>query len=234
MIDRLDFEVSHRPDYALLRLRLHSGQRAFAEPSAMATMSTGMHLKAGLRGGLRATIGRAFAGENLIVNTFTAARGDGEVTLAPGPAGDIVHYHLTGQRLYLQRGAYVASSAGIHLTGSWQGARGFFSGQGLVLLQASGQGDVFFNSYGAVLPVDVANDYIVDTGYIVAFEDSLHYEVTVLPGLSARSRFKSFLFGGEGLVCRFRGQGRVWVQTRTINPFLSWIHPYRPRRRSRG
>ena len=234
MTERLDFDITHSPDYALLRVRLRAGQRLFAEPSAMATMTPGVHLKAGLRGGLRASLGRALGGESLIVNTFTATNGSDEVAFAPGPAGDIVHYRLTGQQLYLQRGAYVANGDRVQITGSWQGARGFFSGEGLVLLRASGEGDLFFSSYGAVLAFDVTEDYIVDTGYVVAFEDTLQYEVTVLPGLSARSRFKSFLFGGEGLVCRFRGQGKVWVQTRTINPFLSWVHPFRPSRRNSG
>ena len=63
------------------------------------------------------------------------------------------------------------------------------------------------------------SDFIVDTGYIVAFEDTLEYRVSVLPGLRAGSKIKSFLFGGEGLVCRFSGQGKVWIQTRYVHPF---------------
>lgn len=227
----LDHEITHQPDYALLRVRLQAGQVVHAEPAAMATMSTSVALKAGFRGGLGGTLGRAFGGESLIMNTFTAGPQGGEVTFAPGPAGDIVHYPLRGNRLFLQRGAYVANSEGVEVTGSWQGAKGFFSGEGMVLLQARGSGDLFFNSYGAVLPVDVTDDYYVDTGYIVAFEETLNYQVTVMPGLRPGARIKSFLFGGEGLVCRFSGQGRVWVQTRTIQPFLAWIYPYRPVRR---
>jgi uncharacterized protein (AIM24 family) len=79
-----------------------------------------------------------------------------------------------------------------------------------------------------MLELDVTDGFIVDTGYIAAFEDTLSYEVTVLPGLSLGSKVKSFFFGGEGLVARFAGQGKIWVQTRTINPFLSWVYPYRP------
>ena len=52
------------------------------------------------------------------------------------------------------------------------------------------------------------DQYIVDTGYIVAFEDTLQYNVTILPGLRAGGKLKSFFFGGEGLVCRFSGQGQ--------------------------
>jgi uncharacterized protein (AIM24 family) len=35
-------------------------------------------------------------------------------------------------------------------------------------------------------------------------------------------------FSGEGLVCRFAGQGKVWIQTRYVSPFLAWVHPFRP------
>lgn len=227
--EHLDFDLSCRPDFTLLTVRLQQGQQVFAEPSAMATMDTTVKLQAGFKGGLGSTLGRAFGGESLIMNTFTAEEGPGEVTFAAGPLGDILHERLDGNSLYLQRGAYVACSNGVDVTGSWQGARGFFSGEGLVLLKASGTGDVFFHSYGAILPVDVVGeDLYVDTGYIVAFEDTLDYSVTALPGLRMGSRIKSFFFGGEGLVCRFTGQGKVWIQTRYVHPFLSWINPFRP------
>lgn len=168
-----------------------------------------------------------FGGESLIVNTFTAEGGPGEVLFAPGHLGDTQHYRLTGGSLFLQRGAYMANSEGVEVTGSWQGAKGFFSGEGLVLLKASGTGDVFFNSYGAILEVDVVGDYLVDTGFIVAFEDTLQYNVGVLPGLRGGG-FKRLFFSGEGLVCRFSGEGKVWIQTRYVSPFLSWVHQFRP------
>ncbi|HEX6245783.1 MAG TPA: TIGR00266 family protein [Polyangiales bacterium] len=224
----LDFDILERPDFAIVRVRLGAGQKIFAEPSVMATMDPTLQLRAGLKGGILGSVGRAIAGESLVLNTFTAERGAGELMLAPGAAGEVIHQHLRGNTIYLQRGAYLAHSEGVEVNAKWGGARGFFSGQGLILLRASGNGDVFFSTYGAVLELNVTDGLIVDTGYIAAFEDTLHYEVTVLPGLSLGGKAKSFFFGGEGLVARFSGQGKVWVQTRTVNPFLSWVYPYRP------
>ena len=224
----IDFEILQRPDFAMLCVKLAQGQRVFSEPAAMASMDPTITLTAGLRGGLLSGMGRMFAGESLIMNTFSAEHGPGELMLAPGPAGDIVHYRLRGGRMLLSRGAYLANGEGVSLSAKWEGARGFFSGNGLVLLQALGEGDIFFNAYGAVLELPIEGEYMVDTGYVVAFEDSLDYQVTTLPGLGVGSKVKSFLFGGEGLVVRFAGQGKLWVQTRTVNPFLSWVHPYRP------
>ncbi len=230
MSETLDFSIDERPDFPLLRVRLAQGQSCFAEPSAMVTMDPAVSLKAGLRGGLGKSMGRLMGGESLIQNTFTANAGAGEVSFAAGALGDIVHYRLDGAgSLMLSRGAYLVSSGGIALDAKWQGMRGFFSGAGMVLLRAHGQGDVFFNAYGALLPIDVDGHSYVDTGYVVAFEDTLSYRVTVMPGLRPgnAAKLKTFFLGGEGLICEFSGKGRVWVQTRQIGSFLSWVYPYR-------
>lgn len=226
--EHFSYEISQRPDFAMVKVDLEQGQKVFAEPSAMASMSPTVQLKAGFKGGLGKTLGRALGGESMIVNTFTADSGPGEVVFAAGAPGDAVHYELTGNTLFLQRGAFMLHSDGVEVSGKWKGAKGFFGGEGLVLLKASGHGDVFFNSYGAVLPIDVLGEYIVDTGYIVAFEDTLDYSVSVLPGLRAGGKLKTLFFGGEGLVCRFQGSGRLWVQTRHVHSFLSWVHVFRP------
>lgn len=222
------YEISQRPDFSLVTLRMQQGQKVYSEPSAMAAMTPTIKLKAGFKGGFGKTIGRALGGESLIINTLEAATGPGEASFAPGVQGDVAHYSLQNNTIYLQRGAFLLHSDGVELTGKWQGAKGFFSGEGLVLLKASGTGDLFFNSYGAILEVDVTDQYYVDTGYVVAFEDTLQYRVTVLPGLRAGGSIKSFFFGGEGLVCQFSGQGKVWIQTRHPRAFLSWVNPFRP------
>jgi uncharacterized protein (TIGR00266 family) len=224
----LTYEISQRPDFAIVKIDLPAGRKVFAEPSAMVSMTPSVKLEAGFKGGLGKTVGRMLGGESLIINTFTAQDGPGEVMFAGGAAGDVAYQKLNGNSLYLQRGSYMLNSEGVEVSGKWQGAKGFFSGEGLVLLKASGTGDIFFNSYGAILEVDVTDGFIVDTGYIVAFEDTLQYRVTVLPGLRMGGKIKSFFFGGEGLVCQFSGQGRVWIQTRQVHSFLSWVNPFRP------
>ena len=36
------------------------------------------------------------------------------------------------------------------------------------------------------------------------------------------------LLHDEGLICRFRGRGRLWIQTRKLGAFASWVRPFRP------
>ncbi len=224
----VEHEIHHRPDFATVTVNLQDGQEVYAEPSVMVSMDPNVVLKSGLKGGILKSLGRSFGGESLIINTFRAENGPGEVVFAPGPMGDMQHYRLENNRVLLQRGGFVAHGEGVEVNGKWGGFKGFFSGEGMVLLQASGTGDLFFNTYGAMLEIPVNGEYYVDTGYIVAFEDTLDYQVTILPGLGIGGKMKSFLFGGEGLVCRFSGQGKLWVQTRAINPFLNFVHPFRP------
>ena len=86
----------------------------------------------------------------------------------------------------------------------------------------SGRGDLWFNTYGGMIAVDVDGEYIVDTGHIVAFTEGLEYQVGRIGG------YKSLFFSGEGLICRFRGRGRLWIQTRKLGAFASWVRPFRP------
>ena len=57
--EQFDFEISQRPDFSLITLALREGGQVFAEPAAMACMSPTIRLKAGFKGGLRKTLGRA-------------------------------------------------------------------------------------------------------------------------------------------------------------------------------
>ena len=192
-------------------------------------MDTTIKMKSSLKGGILKSAKRAFGGESLVMNTFTAESGPGEVTFAPGPMGDMEHYHLDGSTsLMLQRGAFVASTTDVTLDSKWQGFKGFFSGEGLFLLKATGTGDIFFNTYGSIIQIDVRDNYYVDSSYIVAFEDTLDYKVTTLPGLGIGKKLKGLFLSGEGLVTRFSGAGKLWIQTRTVGPFLGWVYPFRP------
>lgn len=212
------FRIDSRPDFAFLSVQIPSGKTIKVEASAMASMSTNVSMRTKFKGGFS----RSLTGESLFINEFTAEGGPGEISIAPGPAGDLQHISLAGNTVYLQNSAFVASGMSVDVESKWQGlVKGFFSGESLFLIRCSGEGDLWFNTYGAMLEIDVRGDYVVDTGYIVAFTEGLSYDVRRVGG------YKSLFFSGEGLVCRFQGEGKVWVQTRQIPAFSSWIHPFR-------
>jgi len=212
-----------KPDYAMISVGLPAGAMIKVESAAMATMSPNLIMKTKMRGGL----GRVFTGESLFINEFVAQDGEGRISIAPGCPGDIEYQRIQGKAIFLQSSAYLASSPGVVLETKWQGfVKGFFAGKGFFLVRCSGDGDLWFNSYGALIPIDVKDEYIIDTGYVVAFTDTLQYEVGRVGG------YKSLFFSGEGLICRFRGQGTVWMQSRTAPAFAAWANAFRPVQKS--
>ena len=214
-----DYRIECRPDFAFLTVRIPRDQTLKVEASAMATMDTNVEMKTRMKGGL----GRILTGESLFVNEFTAVGGPGEIKIAPGPPGDLEHVALSGDTIFLQGSSYVANTPDVAVETKWQGlTKGFFSGESLFLIRCSGTGDLWFNTYGALIEVDVTGDYVVDTGHIVAFTEGLDYNVTKVGG------YKSLFLSGEGLVCRFQGEGKVWIQSRKAPAFIWWANTFRP------
>ena len=214
--------LENGPAFTLARVALEQGEAFKAESGAMVSMSATLDIGTRMQGGFLASMARSFlTSESFFQNTFTAARGPGEVTLAPSLPGDIRLRELAGESLVLQSGSYLGSDPGVEIETKWGGAKTFFSREGLFLLRAFGRGPLLFACYGAIVEVQVpASGYVVDTGHIVAFEPSLQWEVERVGGI------KSLLFSGEGLVCRFRGQGRLWLQTRSFDSFLGEVLPH--------
>jgi len=215
----LDFKFDCKPDFGYITVQIPSGETLKVEAAAMATMDTNIEMKTKLRGGFS----RFVSGESIFINEFTAKNGNGQIQIAPACPGDVDHVYLEGNTIYLQNTAFVAATQGVNIETKWQGfTKGFFSGESFFLIRCSGSGDLWFNSYGGILEIDVEDGYVVDTGHIVAFTEGLEYSISRVGG------YKSLFFSGEGLVCRFSGKGKVWIQTRKIQPFIGWVNPFRP------
>jgi uncharacterized protein (TIGR00266 family) len=220
MNSEFKFDIISKPEFALLKVEIPDGKTLKAEASSMASMDTNLVMKTKWKGGL----GRLLTGESIFINEFSATGGKGEIQLAPGPSGDIGHIHLDNHtQVFLQNGAYLASGTNVNLDTQWQGMmKGFFSGGGFFLIRCSGQGDLFFNSYGAMYEHEVDGESIVDTGFIVGFTSGLDYSISRVGG------YKSLFFSGEGLVCRFSGKGKVYLQTRTPTSLVYFLDAFRP------
>lgn len=220
----MKFSFKHQPSYAMLQLELNPGEKIRSEAGAMIFMSPSITMDTSFGSGILSAIARKFlGGESLFLNDFTAQEAGSTIALASDMVGDISHYPMTGRGIYLQAGSYLCSTPGVQLQTLFGGIRSFFGGEGLFLIKVSGSGDLFFTSYGAIIPIDITSGYVVDTGHIVAFEDSLTFRVKKVGG------WKSTLLSGEGFVCEFSGQGRLWIQTRLPDGFIGWITKLLPR-----
>ncbi len=219
------YQIDNRPDYAWLTVQVPRGKKLYVEASSMATMSTQMKMKALFKGGLR----RFFTSESLFQSEFTAEGVQGEVCIAPGPNGDIEHVELKGDSLFIASSSYVAHTEGVTYETHFQKlSQGLLSGAGWFLIRATGQGGVWFNGYGAIVEVELKGegDLVIDNGHIVAFTDGVQYDIEKLGG------YKSLFFSGEGFVCRFRGHGKVYYQTKKPAALIAWANAYRRVERS--
>ena len=229
----MNFELQHRPSYALAVVRLEPGETGVAEGGAMVSMDSHIEMETragkkgeGMIGGLMSGLKRMVAGESFFQNRFTANQSGGEVTFAPTHVGDIEVYELAPQmELYLQSTAFLCSADTVAVSTKWGGAKTFFGGEGLVMLKGTGHGPIAFNAFGGIKEIAVDGEFTVDTGHIVAFEGSLQFNVRRFGG-----GWTQFLFGGEGLVCKFTGSGRLWIQTRNPHEFGKVLGPLLPMR----
>ena len=227
MTTQTKYTIEHSPSYASLRLDLKQDETVFVESGAMAAMDSCIKMKSKVQGGLMKGIGRILGGESLFVSEFTAVGKPGQLFVSPGVPGDIQHYCLNGNSLILQASGFVASSPSVTMDTKFKGLQSFFSSGSMFLIKASGSGDFWFSSYGAIVEIPVDGNYVVDTGYIVAFEDTLNYNVETIGGLSFNN-LRTGVLGGEGFVCRFQGKGRLWIQSRNIFPLLNFLALFRP------
>ncbi|MEO0949541.1 MAG: TIGR00266 family protein [Cyanobacteria bacterium J06641_5] len=215
----MDVEILQQPDSAIAKVSLENSESVYAQAGAMIAMSADLRVATTLRrgkgGGLLGGLKRLVAGESLFLSEFSAPPNGGEIYLAPKLLGDLVAYEFSGQPLIVQSGSYVACGSGVNIDVGFQGFKSIFSGESLFWLELSGQGTALINSFGGIYVIDVAGEYIVDTGHIVAFERSLDFQITKPPGSSWIGAF----LGGEGLVCRFQGHGKLYCQTHNNNAF---------------
>ncbi len=218
----MKLDILNQPDSSVARIQMAPREELLAEAGAMVAMSGHMQVNTTLRrgkgGGVMGGLKRMVAGESLFLSVFRSGAEPAEIYLAPRLMGDLLPYQLTGCDLVIQSTGYLASTGQVDLDLGFQGFKSLFSGESIFWLTASGRGLVLLNSFGSIYEVDVDGEYIVDTGNIVAFEKTLNFSITK-PGNSWLGAF----LGGEGLVCRFQGRGKLYCQTHNPGRFGQFV-----------
>ena len=220
----MQIDIRYKPSYSLGFITLEGGEEVRVEGGSMVSMSNGVSIETEATGGFLSSISRKmFGGESFFQNTYQAPSGGGEVTVAPPLPGDLLQVSLDS-RLMVQSGSYVASEMGVELDTEWSGAKTFFASEGLIMLRASGRGQLLVSSYGAIhdMELEAGQKHTVDSGHLVAFTEGIDFRVRKVGGI------KSTLFSGEGLVVDLTGPGRVLLQSRSTDQFLAWLIPQLP------
>ena len=216
----MEATTRNRPSFANVLVKLEPGDKIIAEADAMASMSACVEMKTRWSGGIfGAILKRAFGGESLFVNEFSSPE-PAELVLTQGMPGDIECLELKGTSLFLQPGAFLACEPGVSLGLKWAGIASLVGGEGLFRLRVSGTGRIWFSAYGGIFTREITDEYIVDTGHLVGYEPTINIRVGMAGGI-----FSSF-FGGEGLVTKVRGPGRIYMQSRNFSGLTAWMNAH--------
>ena len=208
------------PDYGELTVELGSDEVLLVEKGSMSRMSGHLTVRNRIIGGaVRGMFRKMFGGESFFVGEYRHPEG-GTVSVAPAAPGAVLHRRLDDETLLLTAGSFLACTPGIKLRTRFGGFKAFFSREGAFVLECSGAGDLFYNAYGGVVEKQVTDEFVVDNGHVVAWEPTLDYSIGRMGGL------KSTLFSGEGLIMRFNGHGKLYLQTRTLPTLAEWLTPH--------
>ena len=214
----------------VLNVSLDPGEVLLSETGELSWKSPNVSLRTGMAGGgaggFLGAVKRSLGGGGLFMTEYMAEAGPGFVALAARIPGHIEEHAVQPGRSYLvHRHGFLCGSGGITLSVALQrtlGA-GIFGGDGFLLQQVAGQGRFWVELGGEIVSHTLAPGEQIDVhpGHVGMFEDSVRFEITMLPGI------RNKLFGGDGFfLARLTGPGRIWLQTLTLPNLAHALAPY--------
>jgi uncharacterized protein (TIGR00266 family) len=216
----MEAEIRNKPAFANIHVKLGPGDKIIAEAGAMASMSAGVDIETKWSGGVvNAVLKRVFGSESLFINTYSTQT-QGELILTQPFPGDITCVELTGNTLFLQPGAFLACEPGVKLGLGWAGLRMLIAREGLFRLKVSGTGRVWFGAYGGIFQREISDQFIVDSGHLVAYEPTINIKIGMAGSLLTS------LLSGEGLVTKVSGPGRIYMQSRSFSGLAAWTNAH--------
>lgn len=204
---------------------LAAGETMVTERGSMVWMTPNMTMET-KGGGIGKMFSKAFSGESMFQNLYTAQGGPGMIAFGSSFPGKIMAIELApGREFILQKRAFLASEASVQLDIHFnkRASVGIFGGEGFIMQRISGSGMVFAEIDGELVEyqLEPGQQMVVDTGNVAGFEPSVSIEIQQVPGI------KNKVLGGEGLFNTIlTGPGRIWLQTMPITSVAGAIQPY--------
>jgi len=227
-VEPLDYTIQGS-NLQIIRLKLKPGQEVYAEAGKMVYKTANVTWETRMSGN---TIGekiwgalkRKVMGESLFLTYFRSS-GNGEVGFAGSYPGHIQPFELkAGQTILVQRDGFVCaqSSAQLNIAFVKKLGAGLFGGEGFILEKITGPGAVFIHGGGDFVEFNLQPGEMlqVDPGCLVAFDESVNYDIQLAGGI------RTAIFGGEGLfLATMTGPGKVIVQSMTLERMRRELAP---------
>lgn len=213
-------------EFPVVICHLEDGEQMITERGSMVWMSPNMQMET-RGGGLGRMFSRAFSGESMFQNVYTA-RGAGMIAFGSSFPGEIRPITVgPGEDMILQKSAFLAAEEGVELSihFSKKLGAGLFGGEGFIMQRLSGRGTAFAEIDGALIEYELqrGQQIVVDTGNVAGFTAGVQMDIQQVPGM------KNKLLGGEGLFNTvLTGPGRVWLQTMPVSGVAAAVAPYIP------
>lgn len=195
-----------------VEIALQKSESVYTQSGGMSWQSEGISMSTNARGGLLKGFGRMLSGESFFMATYTATQ-NAVIAFSSTVPGSVLPIDLSQWgSLTIQKGAFLCAeeSVSMEVTFTKKFSSGLFGGEGFILQKLSGRGMAFLEVDGDAVEKELAPGEVlkVDTGNVVAFDNSVKYEVETIKGLG------NIFFGGEGLfLTKLTGPGRVVLQT---------------------
>lgn len=222
----MQYQIQGQP-YPVVVLTVEPEETVLCQKGAMAWMTPNMEMQT-KGGGLGKMFSRAFTGESMFQNHYTAKGGQGMIAFASAVPGEIMPVQISPERsIVAQKSAFLASEVGVHFELFFQKklAGGFFGGEGFIMQKLSGRGIAFTEFDGHIVEYDLdpGESLVVDTGYLAAMDATCSMDIQAVPGL------KNMVFGGEGIFNTIiTGPGHVYLQTMPISQVAGVLRPFMP------
>ena len=244
--DEVDYQV-HGDDLQFVEVELDSGETVVAEAGAMMYVTDGITFEAkmgdgsdpgeGVMGKLFSAGKRMLTGESLFMTHFThQGQGKAHAAFAAPYPGKIVALNLADQpgSLLCQKDSFLCAARGtkISIAFNKRFGAGLFGGEGFILQRLDGDGMAFLHAGGTIVKRRLNGEKLrLDTGCVVAFSDSIDYNI------ERAGNLKSMFFGGEGLfLTTLQGTGDVWLQSLPFSRLADRVLEHAPTQggKSRG
>lgn len=237
VLEALDYTIQG-DNLQVARVRLKPGQEIYAEAGKMLYKTPNVSWETRMSGEtlgqkIWGAVKRKLMGESLFMTYFRASSA-GEVGFAGNYPGRIQVFELAaGQSVLVQRDSFLFAQITVQLNIALvkKLGAGFFGGEGFILEKLTGPGTVFIHGGGDFVEFTLAPGEVlqVDTGCIVAFDESVNYDIQFVGGI------KTAIFGGEGIfLATLQGPGRVIVQSMTIEKMRRELMPMKTGGDERG
>jgi uncharacterized protein (TIGR00266 family) len=217
----------------VLEVTIPRGEMIFSESGELSWLTASIQMKTGASvggqtGGLFGALKRALSGGTFFMTEYTAYGVPGTVAFATKLPGAFIPLEFPGDKTYLvHRHGFVCGTPGVQFTIGFQqtlGA-GIFGGEGFTLQKLSGKGKAFVSLSGEIVSYDLKRGETlrVHPGHVGMFEQTVHFEMTMVPGIANK------LFGGDGLfLVALTGPGKVWLQSLPLPNLAHALIPYLP------